>query len=321
MTTNQEDEQQRTVTAASEWVNRYGYPLEYRVENVLRAERLYPRRGAHILDAATGKALEVDVLGYLHHTADEILTSLEVIVECKTLTPDRAWIFFQPGMQDLGPSGALLRAVASNAPAELASQMLMVEEPTTEVVGPECIFHFGGVEFGAKDRKGDSDALYRELSKLANKANLSPRRDPRGQLERIEFHPRLSWPILVVDGVLLSGAYDAEQEEITLQRRKWLRVRWEGSIHSSVYTPMDIVVIEHLGEFLRGTFIPKWMEVLPQYSRACQHLRDCFTGGSISPWFRRAIERNIGASDSLWAWASSVFNISIQKAAQQTDEG
>lgn len=244
----------------------------------------------YVVDEQEQKSLEVDVLGQLMYPHnDTLLISADLVVECKVLAPNKAWIFFESSA-DVADS-TILRSVPGNEPALIAWHMLAERDDPLEKVGPTKQSCFGGVEFDDSNdkRKKDSDPLFVHISKLANKAHYRVKNMDAWGRGINSFHPSACWPLLVLDGPLMAGHFDPSRGQIALTSTSFVRLHWYGGTLARHYTPVDVVAAEYLPKYLDEIFYPSWRQLLPEIAVASADLLDAALTGSMSNWLSKAL--------------------------------
>lgn len=215
------------------WIERQGYALERETAATLKTWGFRSTRGRHVLDLATGKPREIDLV------ADPMLSSslkAYLIVECKASPPTAgAWIareanlrrpyrewapIMSPGLA-LGASDSFLSSVATAFP-------LGRDRSDEDRVA------FSVVE--ATDET--NDVAYDALRQAVDGANGWAR-------ESADL--TIAVPVVVMD-VPLFALYHAEGGDDPLAEVPWRRVLWRTP---SRQTFVDVVTKPHLLEYAK----------------------------------------------------------------------
>lgn len=215
------------------WLEGHGYPLELRVANVLRKADISADHYRVYFDPATGKNREIDLMGYLDHSA----LSIHLVFECKH-SQDKPWILFCTAHRALTPEGFVVSVPSTRMAREIVQYLAGDQSVQTmnmfkvpDLVGFRLIRAF----------TDNQDTAYHAVLGLASACLLTA--DTIGRYN----HRVIYVPVVVIDSPLLICHLPDDGEEIELsQASQGLLLHNSGDRHVIIH----VLHVDALADFV-----------------------------------------------------------------------
>lgn len=229
------------VKKVERWLETQGYPLEYTVARLLRAEgSMVVEQGRHWTDTdpLTGakKARELDVVASLR--GDKCIVNL--VIECKHIP--EPWVIFEheDGRVSTPDLGATVEHVMAGKPARTALKAHFARSRPPWHLRPSAAFKIVDTRPPRKPQAPDETAAFVASMALTRGAWAVHQATPK-ELNAITM------PALVVEGDLVTLSYDSRGRR-KLQKTAFERVTWAGSVLEGAnhYIRPDPVMIDVL---------------------------------------------------------------------------
>ena len=237
------------------WLSKEGYPLEFRTANEFRRAGLSVRQGRYVRRRDDNDvAREIDVAASVDTLADSQnqrpLLRAYYIAECKW-TPDKPWVVFsQP--ESIAQAACVCQTIGTG----LGRAIMWARAGDNQFArlrqfeAPSRPGFSGRQVLGNKD---NVDAFYNAMRSVTTLAtNLCEWYDEGRVPGRMPEYGVVAFPIVVIDGRLFEAWFDVSLGRLRVEERKQMRLHWKGAPNWSHHATVDIVVADHLPEFLVG---------------------------------------------------------------------
>lgn len=238
-------EEKKLIEKLEDWVNKYGYPLEFETANIFRGNRFQTRQGIYVTDTKTNSPKEIDVLASIHRHRKGIPGSIriEFLVECKT-NKDKPWIVFSDKKSKIDYKD-FINNLITNSTMELIMQGVkdMDEIRGLSMFTPSETSGFNGVT--SLIDKNDKDRFYSTFQSIIS--NCNSRRILSEYTENPLRLAKLFIPIVVVESIF-NATYSEDEKKLKLEKTEHIKIHWRGAENSKL-TTVDLVSINYLNEF------------------------------------------------------------------------
>jgi hypothetical protein len=230
------------------WLGEQGYPTEFKAANICRIHGFRVWQGFHVRDEKTEVPREIDVIASADYGANNFIIRVEHVLECKW-SKDKPWIVFTSPSGHMAPSACTAQTIG-NTLGE-AAIWTVAGDPRLHSLDffstPERP-GFGGRQAFSKglDQFYSAVAAISELSYLLAKRSDTKSRPPT--MTKIAI---LTFPLVVVEGLLYEAYFDEKDNDIQLVARDRIRCHWRGASSGVFNTTLDIVTLDHLDQFMQ----------------------------------------------------------------------
>jgi hypothetical protein len=263
----------------SNWLAHEGYPLEFRVAHRFREAGFRVLQGMHIPDVDSGKAREIDVIGLKSLEMGETTFYFVCLIECKW-SKSKPWVLFSSSEKDRGGCSLIAETIASDL-GEVVVHILAADQQLQEdrfFESMQTTSYGGRVAF---TKENNSDLFYSTVQSVISKAMLIAKADdPKSIEDSMTEFGSIVFPVVVVDGELFEASYNPETDNVNLEKREHMRLRW--SARGSADHAVNIVGFEFLERFIR-TLAQTADTVLEKSKPIIGQLIECFAQGTEYP--------------------------------------
>lgn len=256
-----------------DWLNREGYPLEFRAARAFREAGFQVTQGDHVKDLETGKLREIDVLAEHLFATRHHLLRIAHVVECKFAS--KPWVVFRDpgaaakqsvGWSNLFASSTLLPTIWTLGQRHELSRFraFAVDEGglgfggcAARIKSPadESGTGKGGGGRAGGDGDGSVDQLYSAVqaavARCAAYEQLFNASGPRADWH-LPLHGTVAFPMVVLRGKLFSAEYHEEQDRIFVTERSLVQLAWSGSPNAPSFVPVTIIAEEALPDYAKA---------------------------------------------------------------------
>ncbi len=263
-----------------EWLSKEGYPLEFKVANIFRANRFHTSQGKYVTDFKTDVPREIDVVAEITQDLDESFLRISYLIECKW-TENKPWVVFTDRNSRISPSACIAQSIATKS-ADAILWVLAGDKQLHDL----SIFHtpdrpgFNGRQaFGSQN-----DLVYSTLQSIMS-ACYSMKNDYETYHKKPE--DSLSFgvliiPIIVIEGRLFETFYSDTSDSIEIEEKKIIRLHWRGSQAWHLHSTIDIVTLDALPNYVKK-LSTETNFLMKQMTTTYPQIKECIIQKTLAP--------------------------------------
>jgi hypothetical protein len=231
-----------------EWLSKEGYPLEFKVANIFRANRFLTFQGQYVKDFKTDIPREIDVLAQVTSHVEKSFLRICYVVECKW-TENKPWVIFTDQNSHIAPAACIAQSIATTT-ADAILWILASDKDVQELSifrTPDRPGFNGRQAFGSQN-----DIVYSTLQSIMSSC-YSKKRDYESYHKKPEDSLGFGVifiPLIVIEGRLFETFYNKQTQKIDILEKDQIRLHWRGSEAWHLHSTIDIVTIESLPDYV-----------------------------------------------------------------------
>jgi hypothetical protein len=232
-----------------DWLSKEGYPLEFKVANIFRANGFYTFQGQYVKDFKTETPREIDILAQVSSDVDDSFLRICYVVECKW-TENKPWVIFTDQNSQIAPAACIAQSIATKS-AESILWILAADKDVQKLSifrTPNRPGFNGRQAFGSQN-----DLVFNTLQSIMSSC-YSKKREYESNQKNLEDSPSfgvLMIPIIVIEGRLFETFYNNQTKKIDIVEKDQIRLHWRGSEAWHLHSTIDIVTIDFLPDFVK----------------------------------------------------------------------
>ncbi len=232
----------------TQWLSQEGYPLEFFTATTFRRHGFRVWQGQYAEDSKTSTVREIDVIACADREMAKGFLRVEHVVECKW-TKDKPWVVFCSKSSSMAMKACIAQTIASKLGQTilwLISDDKRLHKLTTFAtpLNPG----FGGRQVFSKDNDSFYTAIQSVISKAKSEADEYDA--PGRRRKKFPDEGGLFLPLIVIEGQLFEASYDETTQAIAVKEVSRTRLHWMGSETWRLHATVDIVVRDHLEDFV-----------------------------------------------------------------------
>jgi hypothetical protein len=264
----------------SQWLSQEGYPLEFFTATTFRKHGFGVWQGYYAEDTKTSAVREIDIIAYVDRRLKDGFLRIEHVVECKW-TKEKPWVVFCAKSASMAPAACISQTIASKLARAIL--WLIAGEKTlhsTSTFSTPSTPGFGGRQVFTKDNDAFYTAIQSVIAKAKSEADdfglpaLPPKKLPRDGCVFL--------PVIVIEGELFEATYDEVTQTVVVNQVPKLRLHWRGSEAWRWHASVDIVVKDHLNEFVAQRQ-SEMKGILDAMEAGYDNIAECFRKQSLGP--------------------------------------
>lgn len=232
-----------------EWLEKEGYPLEFRTASAFERSGFHVSQGHYVQDEKSDEAREIDVLADMMVRLGEYgVFRVYQVIECKW-SKDKPWVVFTSPGSSMAESACIAQSIASRFGQ--AVTFCATGNPVLRSLELFKDRERGGFA-GRRAFDDKHDQFYGTIQGIiANAVALVNSYDQQKlKTGEIPKFGAIAFPVIVVDGCLFEAYYQSEVDNVNIKEISQIRVFWRGSSAKQRFiTPVDIVAASSLAEF------------------------------------------------------------------------
>jgi hypothetical protein len=238
-----------------DWLNKSGFPTEYRVAQTLIDHSFITRQGDIYEDIESGSKREIDVIGTrLFNASDSSMLSLTLVVECKS-SADKPWVLFQFPKSAVDLSEAFHNIFWQQTSGsdsairffdEVKDKVIQAEGGKSPRIYSDVPHGFSVVQALRKPKTPDASYA---ASTGVTKAAVSQRQRANSYSEYSSPHVEFVWPVIVLDAPLFLASPD-NSGEFELTECDHAVLEWQSTVGTVDRIDIRIVTPDGLPGFL-----------------------------------------------------------------------
>jgi hypothetical protein len=260
------------------WLGEQGCPTEFKAANICRQHGFRVWQGFHVRDdKAEAPPREIDVIASADYRLSDYLIRVEHVFECKW-SKDKPWIVLTSPSGRMAPSACTAQTIG-NILGEAAIWTIAGDPrlhsldlfSTPERPG------FGGRQAFSKGL----DQFYSAVSAVTELSFLLAKRvDSKEHPPTIPDIATLTFPIVLVEGLLYEAYFDEKKNDIQLTSCNRVRCHWRGASSWIFNATLDIVTLDYFDQFMKTRAV-EVKTLLPILSDSVVEIARCFKEQSI----------------------------------------
>jgi hypothetical protein len=264
-----------------DWLEKQGYPLEFRTARAFQDAGFGVRQGTHYRPEE-GPPREIDVIGDVIAERGESFLRIAYYVECK-YTKGRPWVVLSSRSASMAPSACIAQSQGNDLVRSLLwclagdrelHQLSLFSTPRVAGFGGQQAFNDKGKDQFYAAMQGAIDATQGRLRAS------EPRSDET--IEESLGYGHLGLPLIVLDGDLFEASWDESQARMRVEARNHVRLHWQGASKWQMRATVDVVTSQGLPEFL-DTARDDVNFLVPKLFAGIEEIRECLRVGSMDP--------------------------------------
>ena len=278
-----EEENEKSVELTKKvklWLNEEGYPTEFKAANICRTNDFRVWQGFHVRDEKTQLPREIDVVASRDHPTRDHLIRVEHVLECKW-SKNKPWIVFTSSNAHIAPAACTAQTIGNL----LGSAVIWALAGDSSLHSLDYFWTPDRPGFGGRQAFSKGvDHFYAAVAAVSDLSFLLAQRDENlvGPQYEMPRNAVLAFPVVVVEGQLFEAYFDEALNEMQLMPRNRIRCHWRGASASQLNTTIDVVVLDHLDQFMRM----RARDVVTLLSRMHDtviEIEQCFREQSLKP--------------------------------------
>ena len=278
-------------TGVEEWLQRNGYPLEFRTASIVRKAGYRATQGAYV---ATGEAMrEIDVY-FETHTARDTDLHIGHVIECKW-SKGKPWVLFCSKTSTISMMPRIAQLIASESgQAALWAARLDERLWNLSLFEDQDMPAFSVTLATLGDSKTNV-SCYQTVQSIIGNTVARSRDFARPNLQAKPGIPFIGFPVIVIETELFKAWVDDDTGEMQLEQVEMGQLYWRGSDDWPHPVIVDIVTIGHLETYLkrRQTDLRVLWEVVTD---AWQRVQEA-TDGKVQMAELQAMTSSVGLGD------------------------
>lgn len=230
------------------WLNKEGYPLEYKTANVFRQNGFHTFQGHYIIDYKKEIPREIDILVQCTIVKNNSIIGINYVVECKNIV-EKPWLIFTDSSCHISTKACITQSIATKSMAttlERLAEDLDIQQLSI-FQSPDKPGYNGKQAFG-----GEKDTVYSTLQSVISACySIKENFDNSSYSNSFDF---LLIPIIVVDGRLFETFYNVTAGKIDIEEKQQIRIHWKGSEAWRLHSTIDVITIESLPNYVNKLY-------------------------------------------------------------------
>ncbi len=236
------------------WLNRKGFPLEYKTYAAFARRPIQTGLGSYI-ESKEGKMREIDVFAYETHSSAQYMAHVRVICECK-YSRKKPWVLLYGNREKADLHGHWLHTPRSKTlefPPQFNDEIRDGLARTIHFQEGFQVAH----NLTQVLTDSDQDRAYDALRKVCHAAwDFIEVWEPRFTTKCYE----MVFPCIVVDAPVYAASYDVKDERVNVKQIKFGRVCWQGRPPGTNVDVVHSSALETYAERVSESFM---MELMP----------------------------------------------------------
>jgi hypothetical protein len=231
-----------------EWLNKQGYPTEYRVANICHDHGFRVWQGFHVHDDSSGTPREIDVLAVKDSLWTDLFIRVCSIIECKW-SKDKPWVVLTSPYGQMGSAACVAQTISNSLGSAILS--LLARDPDLHKLEL----------FSTPDRPGfsgrqvfsdNNDLFYAAMQSTVDISTLlmGGYDDIRRLTGTLPESAVAAFPTIVVDGRIFEACFDEVSRQMQVHERSSIRCHWRGARSWKLHSTVDIVTLAQFDEFI-----------------------------------------------------------------------
>ncbi len=267
-------------TRLTEWLNKEGYPTEFRAASAFCRHGFRVFQGYYVRDDDSDVVREIDVFASKTAFTKSYLVRAYHVVECKW-SQDKPWVVFTSTAAHIGPAACVAQTIASSlgrtvlwalSGDKMLQKMDLFSTPERPGFNGRQAFSQG------------NDHFYSAMKSVTTLASLAMREydhknRPKGKMPQ---NAVVAFPVIIVDGQLFEAFYNSDADDVSITPIEHVRCHWRGAPSWGPHATIDIVSLSHLDDFVAKR-AEELDRLIPKMENARNEIAQCFDQRTLEP--------------------------------------